>query len=599
MAADLSGEGVMAIEWTLLMVAYTLVIARLCVRLLVQRRSLLLSDYFLVISAIDAMALIVCDTATYKLGAMGADDSLSADDPAKEVALNKISFSSNYFYDSGMYFPKIALLTFYFKLFPQTMPRLRKMLCCVTGFTVCCMICTCFLDTFWCGSDVSINWAEDSTCSSFGSKRVFQIDWVMNITSDILVFCLPFPLIRKLQLRQRQLAGLTVTFALGALTMAASVARFATIQVIHSWNNVYVWSMVEMSIAIMVVSLPSLRGLLTGLRSGSAGYSSRTHQYNRSGSGAVHVGQSAGSHARCHPRDDDDDTGSEVELSRMDRVDVIYKVDQVWIAEWILLVVAWAFVALRVYVRLFKLRERLSWADIILILSAIDGLGLIVCDTLTYEIGAMDGADGSVKLSKISFSSNYFYDFGMGVPKLSMLAFYWDFFPASRPNLRKALYVVAAYVCAAYMTILWLDTFYCGRHVSVQWSQEEGACNVYYADIPFQVNFSLNLSCYIFIYALPLALLGSTLKLGLGVISAFSLGFLAVWVCIIRFIVLNTTSGEPNIVYLLSMLELVVAIMAVSLPGLKPLYERKRSTDRESSIVVSSHEAIEPKKQDA
>ena len=135
--------------------------------------------------------------------------------------------------------------------------------------------------------------------------------------------------------------------------MAASVARFATIQVIHSWNNVCksfgacaaylasgrveakltecadVWSMVEMSIAIMVVSLPSLRGLLTGLRSGSAGYSSR-NQYNRSGSGAVHVGQS-GSHVRCHPRDDDDDTGSEVELSRMDRVDVIYKVDQVWV----------------------------------------------------------------------------------------------------------------------------------------------------------------------------------------------------------------------------------------------------------------------------
>jgi hypothetical protein len=33
--------------------------------------------------------------------------------------------------------------------------------------------------------------------------------------------------------------------------------------------------------------------------------------------------------------------------------------------------------------------------------------------TLTYRLGVMDEWEASVTLSKISFSSNYFYDFGI------------------------------------------------------------------------------------------------------------------------------------------------------------------------------------------
>jgi hypothetical protein len=110
----------------------------------------------------------------------------------------------------------------------------------------------------------------------------------------------------------------------------------------------------------------------------------------------------------------------------------------------------------------------------------------------------MDDWAPSVALSKVSFASNYFYDVGMGFPKMSMLAFYWGIFPTNRPTLRKAVYAVTAYVCVAYMIVLWMDTFYCGVPVSVQWSQEEGACSVFYAPIPFYFNFAMNLSSYVF-----------------------------------------------------------------------------------------------------
>jgi hypothetical protein len=118
--------------------------------------------------------------------------------------------------------------------------------------------------------------------------------------------------------------------------------------------------------------------------------------------------------------------------------------------------------------------------------------------TVTYKLDVMDDWAPSVALSKVSFASNYFYDVGMGFPKMSMLAFYWGIFPTNRPTLRKAVYAVTAYVCTAYFVVLWIDTFYCGVPVSVQWSQEEGACSVFYATTPFYFNFAVNLSSYVF-----------------------------------------------------------------------------------------------------
>ncbi|KAG2161875.1 hypothetical protein D6C86_09236 [Aureobasidium pullulans] len=267
------------------------------------------------------------------------------------------------------------------------------------------------------------------------------------------------------------------------------------------------------------------------------------------------------------------------------------------ISEWILLVAAWSLVALRMYTRLLVQRQKLRLSEYILLFSALIGLGLIICDTLTYQLGVMDEWESSVTLSKISFASNYFYDFGMGFPKLSMLAFYWGVFPSDRPTLRKAMYIITAYVCLAYFTVLWLDTFYCGVPVSIQWSQEEGACSVFYADTPFYFNFTMNLSSYIFIYTLPLFLLkGMSKEHKTAIYFTFSLGIVPALTTLIRFITLNTDSNEPNLVYILSMVEMATAIAAVSVPGLKPLLDRKSSVQPDDRSFVSG-EVVRAEKQ--
>ncbi|KAJ3457032.1 hypothetical protein MRS44_014173 [Fusarium solani] len=263
------------------------------------------------------------------------------------------------------------------------------------------------------------------------------------------------------------------------------------------------------------------------------------------------------------------------------------------ISEWILLAVSYVFVGLRIYARLFRQRERLSWSEILLIISAFNALALIICDTLTFQIGVMDRPEPSVKLSKISFASNYFYDVGMGFPKMSMLAFYWAYFQPSTgisSVMRKSLYGITAFVCLSYTAILWDDTFFCGKDVSIQWSQEDGACSVFYAPEPFILNFTLNLACYIAVYALPLILLiQGVIKPSTGVTITFVFGTLTICTTIVRFVTLKVGTGQENLVYPLSMLEMALANIVVSLPGLKPLVNRSSKYEATNVVIETKN----------
>ena len=245
------------------------------------------------------------------------------------------------------------------------------------------------------------------------------------------------------------------------------------------------------------------------------------------------------------------------------------------IAEWFLLAIAYAFVALRLYTRTVCFRKKLQWSEILLIASAFDALGLIICDTLTFQMGVMDNYEASERLSKVrassansdlpfrtslwpfladhnesqvSFASNYFYDVGLGLPKLSLLAFYLEL-PHVKRGMRMTLCVVAVFVVDCYLTSLFDDTFFCGRDVAVQWSQAAGACSVFYAREPFILNYALGLSCYLVTYAISVRLLcKGTLKASAGVKGALLVGSLPIISGTARFICLNVETGQGNLV---------------------------------------------------
>jgi len=105
--------------------------------------------------------------------------------------------------------------------------------------------------------------------------------WIKLIEGRV-VFCLPFPMLHNLHLKWSQKGGLLVIFGLGLITMSVSTARFIELDVSHMYipgckyhqvlschiamhltdGLLDVWSMAEMTVAIMVVSMPALKPLI-------------------------------------------------------------------------------------------------------------------------------------------------------------------------------------------------------------------------------------------------------------------------------------------------------------------------------------------------
>lgn len=165
-----------------------LVSLRLFLRLWLQKSRLTVSDWLVIASILDGVALITTDIMAYKMGGMDDyDPAAPPPPPSEERALLKVQFAGNYFYDSGIYLPKLALLAFYYRLVPPTMPKLRKCLYVATGLTCCFALTTICVDTFWCGSNVSVNWQlGEGYCRSFESMEITQIDWALNLASDLM-----------------------------------------------------------------------------------------------------------------------------------------------------------------------------------------------------------------------------------------------------------------------------------------------------------------------------------------------------------------------------------------------------------------------------
>lgn len=57
----------------------------------------------------------------------------------------------------------------------------------------------------------------------------------------------------------------------------------------------------------------------------------------------------------------------------------------------------------RIYTRVFCLLKKLDFSDYLLVAAALDALGLIICDTLTFKMGVMDDYEPSEKLFKVCF----------------------------------------------------------------------------------------------------------------------------------------------------------------------------------------------------
>ncbi|EEU43355.1 uncharacterized protein NECHADRAFT_45239 [Fusarium vanettenii 77-13-4] len=249
-----------SIEWTFMVLAYVFVACRLYVRLFMRGLRLYSADYWLIVGLMCCQGLLICDTLTYSMNATN-------DFTITSVSLDKIRFATNYFFDTGIYFPKFSIIAFYYSLTPPKHPEMRIALQILTFITGAFALITFFGNTFWCGPDPSVNWrTSDESCTVFSSMDLMRLNWSLNFITEVLNVAFPFPLIFDLSLRsRREKVALGVIFALGTITIGVSVGRFVTMLHVSNDISIYIWATAEICISVIVVALSALRPLLQKL----------------------------------------------------------------------------------------------------------------------------------------------------------------------------------------------------------------------------------------------------------------------------------------------------------------------------------------------
>ncbi|KAL8391835.1 hypothetical protein RB595_002150 [Gaeumannomyces hyphopodioides] len=268
------------------------------------------------------------------------------------------------------------------------------------------------------------------------------------------------------------------------------------------------------------------------------------------------------------------------------------KPSEVMAIEWLMVTLAWILVGLRVSVR-FRMNHAhllvIVVSDLLLVLAALSILGLVVCDTLTYRMGAMsDFGMISEELGKIRFATNYLFDAGLYLPKLSMLAIYYQLIPRHQKALRAGLYLVTAVTVAAVLVTVFTDTFWCGPDPSVNWAVGEKVCSTFTSTTLMVTNWSLCITIEALIFLLPIPLLRQVRSLvgaqKAGLVVVFSLGIVTMIVSAGRFISMMYT-GNFISVYVWATTEFAVSIMIVACMALRPLATK---TWRATAKIITS-----------
>ncbi|KAH7233820.1 uncharacterized protein BKA55DRAFT_598048 [Fusarium redolens] len=233
-------------------VSATLLVTILCgwVRFCLEHHALTTPDCLVWCGWMFTLGRLTCSIKVLNLGIDYPVDSVTgATDSAEHL---ETVFIACYFYDIGLYWPKASIIIFYWWLIPRRFRRLKLALYLTTGF-----VAMAFLATF----DL-LRSLENQLDSIWNSITDFIVNWALNIITDLSLFCLPFFVLNSLKLH-----GI---FSLGMITMLISTARFVAYIVTDYQLDAPsgdAWCTIEMSTAVIVVSLPGLKSLLVQSRS--------------------------------------------------------------------------------------------------------------------------------------------------------------------------------------------------------------------------------------------------------------------------------------------------------------------------------------------
>ncbi|KAL8725821.1 MAG: hypothetical protein Q9166_007108 [cf. Caloplaca sp. 2 TL-2023] len=164
-------------------------------------------------------------------------------------------------------FCKFSLLTFYVRIFAIRTFRILAycVAAIVTGWAI-----SVFLETFLLCRPFAYNWDPTIRPFTCGNRNAAYIGaGSLNIVTDLMVLCLPIPMVWNLQIPRRNKAILTAVFGLGLFVCIVSILRLISLVTVSytdiTWTvtDPLLWSMLEPCVGITCACIPLMRPLLS------------------------------------------------------------------------------------------------------------------------------------------------------------------------------------------------------------------------------------------------------------------------------------------------------------------------------------------------
>ncbi|KAF3171388.1 hypothetical protein TWF225_010567 [Orbilia oligospora] len=224
-----------------------------------------IEDYLIVVASIFSIATGVLQVNQIHWGV--GRHFLSDVTMAEFVISMKFLYASIQTYNIGLTLTKVSILCQYLRLFPVGNVPL---VCKVSITVVICYGIECFftgiftcvpIEAFW---NVTLPGAK-----CLPKQELWYTNAAINITTDFFLALLPIPVLNTLKVGQRQRYILMGIFGLGLFVCVVSILRLHALIVLESsqdptWDQAATtcWSSIELNIAIICASLPTLRPVI-------------------------------------------------------------------------------------------------------------------------------------------------------------------------------------------------------------------------------------------------------------------------------------------------------------------------------------------------
>ncbi|KAI1979614.1 hypothetical protein LOZ53_006315 [Ophidiomyces ophidiicola] len=249
------------VEIVMICLAFILVLNRFCVRFHIGQKPGL-DDYVILASLAFCIAMNAVNIAAIHYGYGKYTWEVSKDDMC--IAL-KLFYCLQILYKCTINLTKISIVLLYRRIFETTKFRFPYICDCIIGVVAAYALVSIIVTLFECAPMARV-WDRSipGACINFTAFWYMNAAW--NISTDLLIFLLPMPLIHTLSLPTRSKIGLTAVFAMGLFVCATSILRMKSLDVSskspdpsHGTLISTMWTTIEANTGIICACLPMLR----------------------------------------------------------------------------------------------------------------------------------------------------------------------------------------------------------------------------------------------------------------------------------------------------------------------------------------------------